>query len=122
MAYSYDPIHPVGGLGAGRKASMIRRIRRHLVFSAFVFFALPAPAWASEDDKNAGICAGYLALLKKSDSSVNTALSLADNPRRALGIAKEWIRQAQRAGPSTGVAVDGDSACKRVGIRALDMR
>lgn len=77
---------------------------------------------ASEDDRNAGVCAGYLALLQKSEASINMALGAADNPRRALNLAKEWMRQAQRAGATMGVALDGDRACKNVGIRAVDMR
>jgi hypothetical protein len=84
-----------------------------LVWSAF--------ALASEDDKNAGTCAGYLATLQKSERSINTALAMADNPKRALGLAKEWIRRTQQSGPSVGIAMEGDRACKSIGIRALDM-
>jgi hypothetical protein len=87
-----------------------------------IILAWSTSALASEDDKDAGTCAGYLAMLRKSDSSVNTALGLSDNPRRALSIAKEWIRQVQRSGASTGVAIEGDRACKNVGIKAVDMR
>lgn len=85
-----------------------------LVWSAF--------ALASDDDKSAGTCAGYLAMLQKSEGSINSALGMADNPRRALGLAKEWIRRAQQSGPSMGTAVEGDRACKNIGIRAVDMR
>ncbi len=87
-----------------------------------IILAWSANVLAGEDDKDAGTCAGYLAMLRKSDSSVNTALVLSDNPKRALAIAKEWIRQVQRSGASTGVAIEGDRACKNVGIRAVDMR
>lgn len=86
------------------------------------FIVVSGLAQASEDDNNAGICAGYLASLQKSNTSINSALGLADNPRRALNIAKEWIRQSQRAGASMAIAVEGDGACKRLGIRAVDMR
>lgn len=89
---------------------------------SIIIFAWSINALASEDDKNAGACAGYLAMLHKSDSSINAALGMSDKPRRALAIAKEWIRQAQRSGASMGVAVEGDQACKSIGIRAVDMR
>lgn len=82
----------------------------------------PAFALAGEDDKSAGTCAGYLALLQKSEGSINTALALADNPRRATGLAREWIRRAQQSSPSMGIATEGDRACKSIGLRAVDMR
>jgi len=58
-----------------------------------VFLVWSAFALASEDDNSAATCAGYLAVLQKSEGSINTALGMADNPRRALGLAKEWIRR-----------------------------
>lgn len=121
MAYSFDPTRPHGNHGAVLRAIEIRKIQNRMLFP-IIFLLWSAQSMASEDDKNAGICAGYLASLQKSNTSINAALGLADNPRRALGIGQEWIRQSQRGGASMAIAVEGDRACKRIGIRPVDMR
>jgi hypothetical protein len=91
---------------------------KHIII-AILFMA---SATAHANDKQAGTCAGYLALMQKTEASVNMALASGDNHVRTLNHAKQWISKANRLGVSTSLAIEGDRACRDIGIRASDQR
>lgn len=70
-----------------------------------------------ETDKNAGICTAYMTLRGK-NSGAEVAIRMADNQNRALLLAKEWIRGYKgMRNAGAAMAFDGDSACRKVGLR-----
>jgi hypothetical protein len=75
----------------------------------------------ANNDKDAGICAGYMAFLKR-DQGMYQALLSADNQHRATNHAKTWMQSAERHNTPQVAAIQGDSACRRIGIRASDYK
>lgn len=84
------------------------------VVALMLLFSFTSAYADIETDKNAGICALYMSLRGK-NSGVEAATRLADNQSRALIFAKEWANANKK--PNGATALEGDSACKKIGLR-----
>jgi hypothetical protein len=97
---------------------------RYLISLLLIGFSLPSLA-DIEIDKDAGICAGYLAT-RKSIEGMEVAIRMADNQSRAMQFADNWLTDVERMKNNElylrGKVYSADSSCRRVGIRPADYK
>lgn len=99
--------------------NLIQEILRPLALALAVFY--PLTIYADIDtDKKVGHCVGYMATLQKL-SGMRDALSMADNQKRAMKFANDWMNQAEQYKTNSvamkGFALSAHGECRDIGIR-----